>query len=420
MKKWTFRALFAYILFGVMIYIYLFYLAGSGVPDVFRGTSADPTTFMSGKELLLSEEYSKIRNLLFFLSTPYEWLLYFFLLLFGVSRLLERWGGSISHFSIVQTAIYVFSFSFIVFVIQFPFRYLSYYFSSKYGISTQVFSSWMKDGMIDFWVNFVTMLIIVAVLYALMRRFQKRWWLFAWLLSVPFMIFMMFIKPVLIDPLYNDFYPLKDKELEQKILALADEANIPAEHVYEVDMSTKTNAMNAYVTGVGSNSRIVLWDTTLEQLNDEEILFIMAHEMGHYVEKHIYVGIGGYLLLTFIGLWLTAKIMNRTVRIHGDRLKITGVSSISSLPLFLLITSILLFAASPLSNWASRYQEMRADRYAIELTVDKKAGVSSFQALTKAGLSQVHPPFLVKIFRYGHPTMLERIQMIEAYPVDHD
>lgn len=420
MKKWAFRALLAYILFGVMIYIYLFYLAGSGVPDAFLGTSADPTTFLNGKELLLSEEYSKIRNLLFFLSTPYEWLLYFFLLLFGVSRLLERWGESISRFSIVQIAIYVLSFSFIVFVVQFPFSYLSYQFSRKYGISTQAFSAWMKDGIIDFWVNFVITLIIVAVLYALMRRFQKRWWLFAWLLSVPFMIFMMFIKPVLIDPLYNDFYPLKDKALEKKILVLADEANIPAEHVYEVDMSTKTNAMNAYVTGVGSNSRIVLWDTTLEQLNDKEILFIMAHEMGHYVEKHIYVGIAGYLLLTFVGLWLTAKIMNRTVRIHGNRLKITGVARISSLPLFLLITSILLFAASPLSNWVSRYQEMRADRYAIELTEDKEAGVSSFQALIKAGLSQVHPPFLVKIFRYSHPTMLERIEMIEAYQVDHD
>ncbi len=74
-------------------------------------------------------------------------------------------------------------------------------------------------------------------------------------------------------------------------------ANIPAEHVYEVDMSTKTNSLNAYVNGIGSNSRIVLWDTTLERLSDEEILFIMAHEMGHYVEKHIYIGIAGYILL---------------------------------------------------------------------------------------------------------------------------
>lgn len=100
---------------------------------------------------------------------------------------------------------------------------------------------------------------------------------------------MMYIQPVVIDPLYNEFYPLKDKELEAKILSLADQADIPSEHVFEVNMSEKTNALNAYVTGIGENSRIVLWDTTLNSLTDEEILFIMAHEMGHYVEKHIYI-----------------------------------------------------------------------------------------------------------------------------------
>ena len=159
----------------------------------------------------------------------------------------------------------------------------------------------------------------------------------------------MFIQPVVIDPLYNDFYPLKNKELETKILSLATQANIPAEHVYEVNMAEKTNALNAYVTGIGSNSRIVLWDTTLNRLTDNEILFIMAHEMGHYVEKHIYFGIAGYLFLMLIGLWLTAKIMRRLISRYGQVLKINKISSIRSYPLFLLITSILLFASNPVS-----------------------------------------------------------------------
>ena len=105
----------------------------------------------------------------------------------------------------------------------------------------------------------------------------------------------------MIDPLYNDFSTLKNKELETKILAMADKADIPAKHVYEVNMSRKTNALNAYVTGIGLNSRIVMWDTTLKQLKDKEILFIMAHEMGHYVMKHIYWGVVSYVLLSFIG-----------------------------------------------------------------------------------------------------------------------
>lgn len=415
LRKWTFRAVIAYLLFGIAVYVYLFYLAGSTVPDHLKGTSVDPATFLNSREIMLSEEYSKIRNLLYFISTPYEWLFYFLILIFGISKGFERWAESTSRLHIIQSAIYLFLLSVISFVVTFPLSYISYRFSKAYNISTQTFSLWMKDEVIDFWVNFIEMFIIVTVLYWLMKRFKRRWWVPAWLLSIPFMIFMMFIQPVVIDPLYNDFYPLKNKDLETKILALAEKANIPAEHVYEVNMSEKTNALNAYVTGIGSNARIVLWDTTLEQLNEKEILFIMAHEMGHYVEKHIYFGIAGYIILTGIGLWITAGVMNRLVRKKGTELKVTAVSSLSSLPLFLLITSVLLFAASPITNWVSRYEEMRADRYGMEMTNDKKAAVQTFQDLTKSGLSQVNPPFLVKIFRYGHPTMLERIRMVEDF-----
>ena len=124
---------------------------------------------------------------------------------------------------------------------------------------------------------------------------------------------------------------IKNKELETKILSLATQANIPAEHVYEVNMAEKTNALNAYVTGIGSNSRIVLWDTTLNRLTDNEILFIMAHEMGHYVEKHIYFGIAGYLLLILIGLWLTAKIMRRLISRYGQVLKL--IKSVAFVPI---------------------------------------------------------------------------------------
>jgi STE24 endopeptidase len=196
-------------------------------------------------------------------------------------------------------------------------------------------------------------------------------------------------------------------------LALAAQAEIPAEHVYEVNMAEKTNALNAYVTGIGSNSRIVLWDTILNKLEEDEILFIMAHEMAHYVEKHIYIGIAGYLGMTLVGLWLTSKIMNYFIRRWGHMLKIHSVDSISSLPLFLLITAVLLFASSPLSNYVSRYQETRADRYAIEMTGDKESAITTFQELTRAGLSQVNPPLLVKWLRYSHPTMLERISTVE-------
>ena len=396
------------------MYLYLFN-GDTSLPQQWIGTAADPATFLNARELMLSEQYSQIRNFMFFAYNAFDWIVYFFILLFGLSRVFERVAASQSKWKIVQAGVYLFLLSLLSYVVTFPLSYISYNLSKSYHISTQTFSSWMKDGLIDFWVNFGQMVIIVSVLYWLINKSPKRWWFHAWLLSIPFFFFMMFIQPVVIDPLYNDFYPLKNKELETEILKLASQADIPAEHVYEVNMAEKTNALNAYVTGIGANSRIVLWDTTLNRLKEKEILVIMAHEMGHYVEKHIYIGIAGYLILTFAGLWLTARLMKSIITRYGKVLKITGVGNLSSLPLFLLITAMLLFASSPLSNFVSRYQEERADQYAMEMLQDKDSAITMFQELTRSGLSQVNPPLLVKWFRYSHPTMLERIISVENY-----
>lgn len=416
-RKMGFFAILAYVLFGFLVYWYLFYIADSTLPFEFQGSSADPATFLNSRELMLSEEYSQIRNLLFFLATPLEWLIYFLILLTGLSKAFKNWSNETTKNKYGRVAIYVFWLSLFAYMATFPLSYISYHLSKTYNISTQTFASWMKDELIDFWVNFGMMVVIVGVLYWLINRSKRFWWLFAWLLSIPFTLFIMFVQPVVIDPLYNDFYPLKNKELEAKILDLATQAEIPAENVFEVDMAEKTNALNAYVTGIGSNSRIVLWDTTLNRLNDNQILFIMAHEMAHYVEKHLYIGIAGYLLLSLIGLYLIHKIMNWAINRWGQEFKVSGMGDIRSLPLFFILLSMLAFAASPFSNFVSRYQEARADSYAIEMTDNPEAAITAFQELTKAGLSQVNPPLLVKLFRYGHPTMLERISRIEDYEI---
>jgi STE24 endopeptidase len=418
-RKMGVYAVIAYTLYGLFYYWYLFYFANTSLPFEFQGSQADPTTFLNGRELMLSEEYSKTRNLLFFLSTPLEWLFYFLILIFGLSKAFKKWADETSKNQFLQRAIYLIWLSLFAFAATFPLSYISFSLSKTYNISTQSFASWMKDELIDFWINYGMMLVIVSVLYWLIKKSQKRWWFYAWLLTIPFTLFLMFLQPVIIDPLYNDFYPLKNKELETEILSLAKKANIPADHVYEVNMAEKTNALNAYVTGIGSNSRIVLWDTTLNRLNNDQILFIMAHEMAHYVEKHLYIGIAGYILLSLLGLYLTHRIMGWAMARWGRELKVQGIADIRSFPLLLMILSMFMFAASPFSNMVSRYQENRADQYAIEMMKNPEAAITAFQELTRSGLSQVNPPLLVKIFRYGHPTMLERIARIEQYQFEH-
>ncbi|WP_242223458.1 M48 family metallopeptidase [Bacillus cereus group sp. BfR-BA-01380] len=410
--SWT---LFLYALFALFIYWYLFGWSHEIIPEAYKGTSADPATFMNARELTLSQDYSRVKDLLFFLATPLQWIVLLFVLIFGVSKRFEQWAKDTTKFRVLQIAIYLFYLSLVTTVLALPLQWIGHQISVDYGISTQSTANWIKEHILDFWVNFLLMFLIVTVLLWLIKKYPKRWWLYGWALSVPFTIFLTFIQPVVIDPLYNDFSTLHNKELEKKILTLADKANIPTEHVYEVDMSKKTNALNAYVTGIGSNSRIVLWNTTLEQLKDKEILFIMAHEMGHYVMKHIYWGVGSYIVLTFVGMYLISRIIQACIRKWGDTLHISKIASFSVLPLFFLVSSVLSFAVSPATNYVSRVEERAADQYALDMTKDSQSGVKTFQYLSKTSLSQVNPPALVKFFMYTHPPIFERIHTFEEY-----
>jgi Zn-dependent protease with chaperone function len=412
-KSVLFLAGFA--IYGVLMWYYLFHGANSALPVDLKGSAADPAMFMTDRELELSTDFSRIKDFLYFISVPLEWLIYLFVLGFGLSRWFRSVSSGVTKFSAVHTALFVLLLSFASWVLTFPLKYYSFTVSKNYHISVQSFHSWMRDGLMDFWISWLLTSLMVIVMFWLIRKNEKRWWLYAWMLSIPFTVFMYFIQPVVIDPLYNTFYPLQDKDLKEKILTMADKADIPAENVYEVDMSKKTNALNAYVNGIGSNLRIVLWDTTLNKLTDSQVLFVMAHEMGHYVMNHLYWNLISSVILSFLGLWIGNMLYRKWVEKYGGSWGIKGVGDLAALPVLLLIFSMLSFAVSPVENAVSRKAERDADQYAIEMTKNPKAAVGAFQELATVSLSEVNPPKIVKWFLYGHPTMLERIHFLDSF-----
>jgi STE24 endopeptidase len=407
--------LIGFALYGALMWYYLFQGADSALPVNLKGSAADPAMFMTERELELSTDFSRIKDFLYFISVPLEWLIYLFVLGFGLSKWFRKASSGVTKFSIVHTAVYVLLLSFSSWVLTFPLRYYSFTVSKSYNISVQSFHSWMRDGLVDFWISWVLTTLMVAVMYWLIKKYEKRWWIFAWLLSIPFTVFLYFIQPVVIDPLYNKFYPLQDEALKEKILNIADRADIPAENVYEVNMSKKTNALNAYVNGIGSNLRIVLWDTTLNKLSDNQVLFVMAHEIGHYVMNHLYWNLISSIVLSFLGLWIGNIIYRKWIEKYGKTWGIKGVGDLAALPALLLIFSLLSFAVSPMENAVSRKAERDADHYAIQMTKNPEAAVGAFQQLATVSLSEVNPPKIVKWFLYGHPTMLERIHFLDSY-----
>ncbi|MFD1356460.1 M48 family metallopeptidase [Fictibacillus halophilus] len=402
-------------IYGALMWYYLFHGADSALPVDLKGSAADPAMFMTDRELELSTDFSRIKDFLYFISVPLEWMIYLFVLGFGLSKWFRKASSGLTKFSIVHTAVYVLLLSFASWVLTFPLRYYSFTVSKSYNISVQSFHSWMRDGLVDFWISWALTTLMVGVMYWLIKKYEKKWWLFAWLLSIPFTVFLYFIQPVVIDPLYNKFYPLQDEALKEKILNIADKADIPAENVYEVNMSEKTNALNAYVNGIGSNLRIVLWDTTLNKLSDNQVLFVMAHEIGHYVMNHLYWNLISSIVLSFLGLWLGNIIYRKWIEKYGKSWGVKGVGDLAALPALLLIFSLLSFAVSPVENAVSRKAERDADQYAIQMTKNPEAAVGAFQQLATVSLSEVNPPKIVKWFLYGHPTMLERIHFLDSY-----
>ncbi|WP_425590203.1 M48 family metallopeptidase [Fictibacillus sp. BK138] len=415
MLKKSMWFMLGFAIYGALMWYYLFHGADSALPVDLKGSAADPAMFMTDRELELSTDFSRIKDFLYFISVPLEWLIYLFVLGFGLSRWFRKAAGGLTKFSIVHTAVYVLLLSFASWVLTFPLRYYSFTVSKSYNISVQSFHSWMRDGLVDFWISWALTTLMVGVMYWLIKKYEKRWWLFAWLLSIPFTVFLYFIQPVVIDPLYNKFYPLQDEALKEKILNIADKADIPAENVYEVNMSEKTNALNAYVNGIGSNLRIVLWDTTLNKLSDNQVLFVMAHEIGHYVMHHLYWNLISSIVLSFLGLWLGNIIYRKWIEKYGKKWGVKGVGDLAALPALLLIFSLLSFAVSPVENAVSRKAERDADQYAIQMTKNPEAAVGAFQQLATVSLSEVNPPKIVKWFLYGHPTMLERIHFLDSY-----
>lgn len=417
MKKSASITIGVYLLYALLIGGYLYFFADTSIPKGLQGTSADPTTFLSHQKIEWIQSYSKIKNILYFVSLPFDWVLYFLFLALGFSNGLQQLVGKISKRKMIQFPLFLLTFLIIIHIFTLPIEYIGYRVSQSYGLSTQSLHSWLREHIIDFWVTYVFMLLVFSVVYWLLEKKPKKWWLYSWFLSIPFTLFITFIQPVMIDPLYNNFTPIYNKQLEAKILTLAKKADIPANHVYQVDMSEKTNTMNAYVTGIGSNSRIVLWDTTLQQLSESEILFIMAHEMAHYVKHHIYYGIAMELLLSFLGFWVVAIFLR--IASKKGTFSFRSQSSFATFPYILLVFSILSFGVTPLTNYVSRYEERVSDSYALQLTHDSKAATAAFQALVRNSLSEVNPPGIVKFFRYSHPTMLERLEFIEKWGEEH-
>lgn len=394
--------------YALIMAAYVWYTSPNNVPAAYKGTVVDPATFYTPAQLHDSERLNAARNWIFFMSGPWEWLIYAVLLTSWTAR---GWKEGLERTRLplyIRFPLFVLIVNLFAFLLYLPLRIASYALSKSYGITTQPAAGWIRDKLVEFGINYVTYLAVTAVVFWVLSR-RGRWWLKLWLISIPFTLFSMYVQPVVIDPLYNKFSRLSNPVLESKILDLAARAGIQADRVYEVAMSAKTNAMNAYVTGIGPSLRIVLWDTTLQKLNEPEILLVMAHEIGHYAMHHLEWSAVGAVGSSLVMLWLGAMLYEWLLRWRGERWGIRSRSDLAALPLLLLLLSVLSFVSLPISNAVSRQAEASADRYGMKLIGNADAAIPMYQGMAISSLSDVNPPLLVRWFRDTHPSDMERM-----------
>jgi Zn-dependent protease with chaperone function len=262
------------------------------------------------------------------------------------------------------------------------------------------------------------------ILFAVMRFSPRRWWLYFWFPAVLILFVLMVIGPLVIDPLFNKFEPLDKQhpDLVASISKLTKHAGvpIPPQRMFLMLASQKTKSVNAYVTGLGASKRVVVWDTTLQKTTNDEALFIIGHELGHYVLGHLrtgfFLGAAGLLL----ALYLLFHGLHWALDRWGHDWKITGAEDWASLAVLLLILQVLLFVASPAINWISRAHEHAADVYGLEVIhglIPDSAEVAAhaFQVLGELDLSDPNPPPFIAFWLYSHPPVSERLVFAHNY-----
>jgi Zn-dependent protease with chaperone function len=313
-------------------------------------------------------------------------------------------------------AVYFVLFSLASWLLTLPWSYYTEFVRQHaYGLSNQTLGKWASDTVKGLLVGLVAGALFVWVPFLLLKKSPRRWWLYTALAAIPFVVLMLLVTPVWIEPLFNDFGPMQDKALEKDILALADRAGIEGGRVFEVNKSVDTKAVNAYVTGFGQTKRIVLWDTILAKLDRREVLFVMGHEMGHYVLGHIPKSIGFIALVILVTLYGAHRTAGWFISRFRGRFGFDTLADVAALPLLLLLSNVFSLIVTPAVMAHSRYQERQSDRFGLEITHDNRAAAMAFVKLQAENLGNPRPGLLYKLWRSSHPPLGERIDFCNSY-----
>ena len=369
--------------------------------------------------------YSRVQDDLYFAGVALGLAIYAFLWLSGFGVWLRRLAERASTHLFIQSLVFAPVFWVTASVLSFPLDYYGdYAVERRFGLSTESLEAWLGDWGKSLGLSVVAAVVAVWIFYSIVRRSPRRWWLYFWLATLPLAAFLMLIQPYVIEPLFHKFTPLAQTHptltARVETMLLRAGVAIPESRIFEMNVSSKTRELDAYVSGWGASKRVVIWDTTLRKLTPDETLTVVAHETGHYALHHITKMFALDELFGLGGIFLGYLAVGSVVRRWGERTGIKGIGDLASLPLLLLILSAGTFLASPLFSGISRHYEHQADQYALELSYgivpDPNAAMAgAFRVLGETDLSNPDPSSFIKFWLYDHPPLADRIRFAAHY-----
>lgn len=371
----------------VTIFISAVIIKPSNNPDVLKYFNTDFLTTASS--------YNKAALLISVLQRLISWIF-----MFGIIFIFWKNFYSNSRIPILLACGIFALFNIILYIILFPLQYYrGFVLEHRFGLSKQTFYEWFLDILKDKAISLLINTFILTIIYILIIHLHKNWWLAASAIFILFLVIAIFIFPILIDPLFYNFKELEDKELKDEIIKIAGKADIHVDKILVADASRKTTRINAYFTGMGKTKRIVIYDNLLNKSPKNEVLSVIAHEIGHWKYKHIFIsliiGSASIILLLFI-LKLFQLGLNLNV-------------SVKSVLILFILFSLISYITIPFQNYISRKFEEQADYIALKLTGDLETQINIFKKLAISNLSNVKPSPVLKFIIFSHPPVIERI-----------
>jgi STE24 endopeptidase len=351
-----------------------------------------------------SARYHRLKRRAAVLSVAVTGALLYVLLASGGAVWMRNLGGGVTAFVLLLAILHE--------AVTLPVAFYSGYFlERRYGLSSETAAHWAKDHLKGFGLSLVLALAGAHVVYFAIARWPRAWWVISAAVFMGATVLLARAAPVLLLPLFYKFKPLERESLRERLEDLSRRAGVPVLGVYEWGLGERTRRANAALVGTGRTRRIILSDTLLADYTDDEIEVILAHEMGHHVHRDILKGLLVELVVLLLGFFAASRALDW----WSASLGLTGHADVAGLPLLLLAGGAISLIVTPFLNAFSRFNERRADRYALTLTRRPSSFISAMKRLGTQNMAEEYPSTASLLLFHTHPPIAQRIAAARAF-----